>query len=144
MVENKTREGRCLCGDIRFEILGSPYLVEFCHCVSCRKSVGAPVMAWAGISREHFRLVSGIPKIYNSSPGVERGFCGKCGTSISITSAEYPDEIYVSDAAIDDESSFPPEVHIWRSERLPWIEINDSLPRYMRFKSGGELEPPTK
>jgi len=140
MVKDKTCEGGCLCGDIRFEIVGTPYLVEFCHCTRCRKAVGAPVMAWAGISKQYFRLQQGTLKNYPSSPGVERGFCGTCGTSISISSAAYPGEIYVSDAAIDDASSFPPEVHIWRSESLPWIEINDNLPRYMRFKSDGVLE----
>jgi hypothetical protein len=144
MIRNTTREGRCMCGDIRFEILGDPYLVEFCHCTSCRKSVGAPVMAWVGISRAYFRFVHGTPKSYLSSPGVERGFCGNCGTSISITSTAYPDEVYVSDAAIDDASSFPPEVHIWRSQSLPWLEINESLPRYLKFKSDGEMEPSSR
>ena len=63
---------------------------------------------------------------------------------MTISSTEFPDEIYVSDAAIDDASSFPPDVHIWRAQRLQWFETDDVLPRYMRFKSDGILEGSTE
>ncbi len=137
-------EGGCLCGDIRFKIHGTPSLIEYCHCRSCRKAVGAPVMAWVGISKQRFKLVRGTLGIYASSPDVERGFCKNCGTSITQFSTEFPDDVYVSNAAIDDAASFPPEVHIWRSERLSWFDTNDALPRYTRFKSDGILEVSTK
>jgi hypothetical protein len=132
--------GGCHCGDIRFEILSAPDLTEYCHCGTCRKTTGAPVMAWAGVAREDFRLLEGVPSIYASTPGVERGFCGRCGTSLTIYSEQYPAEIYVSITAFDEAQAVAPEIHIWREERLPWLETADNLPRYVRFKSDGILE----
>ena len=33
--------GGCLCGDVRFVALGTPYRVGLCHCLDCRKHHGA-------------------------------------------------------------------------------------------------------
>ena len=134
--------GSCLCGDIGIEVSAAPGLVEFCHCESCRRSVGAPVMAWAGLAPEAFEIVRGTLGRYESSPGVERTFCGRCGTSMTQFAAVFPDLIYVSLAALHDADSISPEVHIWRSERVPWLETADDLPRYLRFKADGVTEAP--
>lgn len=140
VIEYPDRTGGCLCGDIRFRVRGRPGLVEYCHCGRCRKGSGAPVMAWAGVLRRDFEWTRGTPRIFASSEGVERGFCGRCGTTLSHASAAFPEEMYVSVAALDDAPSLPPEVHIWRCERLPWFDTADSLPRYLRFKADGLQE----
>lgn len=135
-----TMLGRCLCGEVRFSLSGELRLVEYCHCRSCRRAVGAPVMAWAGVARDGFEMLSGSPAIFRSSPGVERTFCGRCGASLTIWAEAHRDEIYVSLASLDDADSIAPEVHIWRSERVPWFETADTLPRFLGFKHEGELE----
>ena len=134
------RSGVCKCGDICFEITGKPVLVEFCHCRSCRQAASAPLMAWAGFDRAGVSLVRGTPQNYRSSSTVVRTFCGNCGTSLTLADDRFPDEVYVSLAAFDDDEAPVPEVHIWRSERLSWLETSDGLPRYLRFKSDGQVE----
>ncbi len=129
--------GNCRCGEIRFEVAGQPVLVEFCHCRSCRHSAGAPLMAWAGFAYNDVVFVQGNPTIYQSSPGVNRSFCGRCGTPLTLTDERFSDEIYVALATFEDAKAPLPEFHIWRSEKLPWIETADDLPRYIRFKSDG-------
>ena len=62
--------GGCLCGDIRFEISNAPEFVEYCHCGTCRKAVGAPVDTWALVAQEDFNLLKGELKGYASSEGV--------------------------------------------------------------------------
>lgn len=140
MKQQEKITGGCLCGDVRFEIVSAPKLTEYCHCTTCRKASGSPVMAWAGVASDGFKLLKGEPAVYASSPGVERGFCGRCGTTLSIYSAQFPEEIYVSIASFDDADAVAPEVHIWREERLGWLETSDDSPRYMRFKSDGIME----
>ena len=71
---------------------------------------------------------------------VERGFCARCGTSLTIWSEEFPEEIYVAIASFDDSEGFAPEIHIWREDRLGWLETADDLPRYRRFRADGILE----
>ena len=132
--------GNCRCGDIRFEVAGQPVLVEFCHCRSCRHSAGSPLMAWAGFGRNDVGFVQGTPTTYQSSARVKRTFCGRCGTPLTLTDEHFPDEIYVALATFEDAEAPVPEFHIWRSERLPWVETTDDLPRYIRFRSDGCTE----
>ena len=140
MSERQDVTGGCLCGDVRFKLSGSPHLAEYCHCDSCRKAVGAPVVAWAGVGLGQFEITVGSPECYASSRGVERTFCKRCGTSLTQFATEFPDEIYVSISVLDDPTVMAPDTHIWRSERLPWFETTDDFPRYLQFKSGGVLE----
>jgi hypothetical protein len=134
------RVGSCRCKDIRFEVAGQPVLVEYCHCRSCRHSAGAPLMAWAGFERDNVHFIGGEPTRYESSPGVIRTFCGRCGSSLTLADERFPDEVYISLASFEDAETPLPEVHIWRSERLSWLETTDDLPRYVQFKSDGILE----
>ena len=135
-----TITGGCLCGHVRYEIRQQPNLVEYCHCRTCRRAVGAPVMAWAGVSLASFKFTKGDVTSYGSSEGVRRSFCGKCGTSLTIFSEAFPEDIYVSVASLDEPGAMPPEIHIWRSHRLEWFDTSDELPRFVGFKSDGEAE----
>jgi hypothetical protein len=130
-----SRTGRCLCGDVRFAAKGTPALTEFCHCGTCRRATGAPLAAFAGFPVGRFRVTQGEPARFASSPEVIRTFCGRCGTSLTIFSERFPDDIYVAVAAFDDPETLAPEVHIWTSERLSWLETADVLPRHASFRA---------
>ena len=100
-------------------------------------------MAWAGFPLDAFGFVKGKPVVHESSPGIKRSFCGRCGTSLTLTDERFAEDIYVSTAAFETSESteaLAPEVHIWRSERLPWVETADDLPRYTGFVSEGTFD----
>ncbi|MBT5434558.1 MAG: hypothetical protein HOI34_13175 [Rhodospirillaceae bacterium] len=40
--------GGCMCGAVRYAVDGAPMSSIFCHCMSCRRHTGAPVVALAG------------------------------------------------------------------------------------------------
>ena len=126
-------EGGCLCGTVRYRIAGKPVLTEFCHCESCRRASGAPIMAWAGFRRSDFALVTGEPSRFLSSEGVGRSFCGQCGTTLTYDNARFPDDIYIAIGSLDAPESMPPERHIHVGERLSWLELADSLPHNQHF-----------
>ena len=132
--------GGCCCGKVRYEATGQSMLVELCHCRSCRHAVGAPLMAWAAFQRDEFTITTGDSTAYESSPGLERTFCGRCGTSLTLADDRFPEEIYVSVSSFDDAEKLPPEFHIWRSHRLSWLETADTLPRYVQFRADGIVE----
>jgi hypothetical protein len=72
---------------------------------------------------------------YRSSPGVSRGFCAACGTSISYRRDDRGDEIDVTVSSLDDSVSMVPEVHIWVEDKLPWVEITDGRGQFPRSAS---------
>ncbi len=136
----RTVTGGCICGAVRYRAAGQSLLVELCHCRSCRHAVGAPLMAWAAFRRDDFAITAGQSTAYESSPGLVRTFCGRCGTSLTLADDRFPGEIYISLASFDDAEVLPPEFHIWRSHRLSWLETSDSLPRYLQFRADGIVE----
>ena len=54
------REGRCLCGAVRFTADGPPKWTGYCHCQSCRRHTGAPVSAYAGFEAAKVRFTGDL------------------------------------------------------------------------------------
>jgi hypothetical protein len=126
MAERKTL-GRCLCGDVQYEYLGEPIEAGYCHCESCRRHTSSPFVAFFVVDRERFRYTKGKPISYQSSPGVDRTHCGRCGSPIAF---ENSNELALWVGTLEDPRDFRPAYHCYVAERLPWVIIADSLPRY--------------
>jgi hypothetical protein len=122
--------GGCLCGAVRFRATGAAIATTLCHCSLCRRAAGAPLTAWAMFPRDAVVLERGDLTLYASSPGVERGFCGRCGTTLSFGADFLPGLIDLTIASFDEPARVPPQFHMWESERIPWLAIGDDLPRY--------------
>jgi hypothetical protein len=114
------REGGCLCGRVRFTAGGDPLKKCWCHCPSCRRAAGAPVVAWATYPIHQVRFTAESLNRFESSPGAVRGFCTHCGTTLSYEAGALPDSIDLAIAAFDDPDDLAPDHHIWCRYRLPW------------------------
>jgi hypothetical protein len=115
-------EGRCLCGAVRFVAIGEPISVVWCHCQSCRKHSGAPVSVFMAFSRNAYSVTEGEITKFNSSPGRLRGFCAKCGSTLTCEGENSP-EIHFHIGAFDEATRFKPTRHIFPEERLPWLHL---------------------
>jgi hypothetical protein len=122
--------GGCLCGAVRYEILGEPRSVSLCHCRSCRRASGAPVVSWFVVSREQLSL-SGELVQYASSSSVTRGFCGTCGTSIIYLHADDPNSIELTTASLDQPELLVPTREIWLSEKIAWMPIDSKREHFL-------------
>ena len=57
-----TATGRCLCGEVRYEVSGlSPPLN--CHCRYCRRAHGAAFVTVAATARDRFRWTAGEDRV---------------------------------------------------------------------------------
>ncbi len=76
-------QGGCLCGALRFETHSAPESVSLCHCRMCAKHTGAPFVMLAVYPAEAVSI-SGETYGYQSSEGVDRRGCAKCGATVYI------------------------------------------------------------
>jgi hypothetical protein len=132
------RHGRCHCGAIRFTASGEPLFVALCHCESCRRSTGGALVAACGFRREDIAFMDMCPTYYASSPGVRRGFCPRCGTSLTFESTRWPADVHLMVGNFDAPGDFMPQCHVFAGERLPWLQITDGLPHYRTVPSAGD------
>ncbi|MGE0736929.1 MAG: GFA family protein [Alphaproteobacteria bacterium] len=138
------RTGGCRCGAARYRATGKPVWVAHCHCVDCRKSSGAAFVTWAGWKRDAFGWDKDTAQKYQSSPGVERRFCGTCGTPLTYYGFRWADEMHVQVATLDDPESLPPRAHVNVAQQLSWIHLGDGLKRFAKTGADGAPLPATK
>jgi hypothetical protein len=143
MSSNAKRKGGCLCGSVRYETFGEPFAVTHCHCRTCRKHNGAPVVTLAGFKSEQVEFNGDERSVYESSPGVARTFCGKCGTPLTWE-GDGGDlgpifEFHIS--TFDDPDVLVPTAHAFYPERISWFDIADKLPRHEGF---ADDDPPLR
>jgi hypothetical protein len=119
-------EGGCLCGAVRFVAMGQPNSVVWCHCQSCRKHSGAPVSVFAAFDRSAYTVTQGEITKFNSSPGRWRGFCARCGSTLTCEGELLPTgETHFHIGAFDQAPRLQPTKHIFPEERLPWLHLAD-------------------
>lgn len=127
-------EGGCHCGAVRYQVSGEPQHVALCHCRDCRKSAGAPMVAWAAFAENQFTLISGELSTFNSSGTAMRSFCPECGTGIAYRNAEFlPGIVDIQAATLDDPDALPAGAHIQTAERIGWMATAHSLPEFQRY-----------
>ena len=123
--------GHCLCRAVKFEIKTPVEACVNCHCESCRRQCSAPMTTYIGVLDGHWKWTGKLPKIFNSSPGVERSFCDTCGTPISFRSEKMSGVMHLYVAALDQPEDFAPTLHVAHEEKLPWLHLADDLPAHI-------------
>ena len=132
--------GGCLCGAVRYRAEGAPLSTLYCHCESCRKHTGAPVVALAGYRRDQVTYTRGQPGVYEFEGDIARAFCARCGTPLTWE-GDGGDEgplIELHIGTMDEPNDFAPAFHIHDGERLKWFETADHLPRYEVWHDDGD------
>ena len=51
--------GGCFCGFVRYRADGAPFDETNCHCTICRRTSGAPFVAWFSVARADFAFIAG-------------------------------------------------------------------------------------
>lgn len=129
------RTGRCLCSAIQISVDGPfEHDAEACHCSQCRKQTGGYLM---GLNvRKSALTIDGSEQLrwYRSSPNVERGFCGTCGSTLfwrpDIPGYEW---IGVSIAAFDEPTGKAIGKHTFVADKGDYYEIRDGLPQHQEY-----------
>jgi hypothetical protein len=114
-------EGRCLCGAVRFRAAEPPKWILWCHCESCRRHTGAPASVFVAFDDKAVTVTSGAIAKFKSSPGVERGFCASCGSTLTCANERRPGETHFHIGAFEKPERFKPSGEVFAGEKLPWF-----------------------
>ena len=117
----EARTGGCMCGRIRFAFAGPPKFVANCHCAACRKWSGAPMSTWVGGRDDQVAWEGPQRHVFESSPGVERIFCGACGTALAYRGKKWPGETHLMLGVFDAPEAFAPTTDVFTEEGLSWL-----------------------
>lgn len=132
-------KGGCYCGAVRYEIAGPPQWAGHCHCRSCQLALGGAFVTWAKVAGEDFAVIKGEIKLIEKTPGIRRGFCGDCGTTLTYAAAievegqDWSGDAWFAAATLDDPSVVNPKTHVFVSDQQPWIKLADGLPCFQEF-----------
>jgi len=121
--------GRCLCGNIRYEIAGRLGPIVYCHCSMCRRATGSAFATSASVRTSEFGVVAGSELIseYESSPSNVRAFCSRCGSPLYC---KFFGLVHIRLGGLDDDPGGRPVAHVWAHSKAPWHEITDSLVQF--------------
>ena len=132
--------GGCLCGAIRYRTTGIPLTTGHCHCQQCRRQSGALFFSGVGgFPAENISWLNKDPAIYEESLTRGWSFCPDCGSSIARL---WLDEAttWLCIGTLDAPELVAPKYHMFTEEQIPWLDIDDELPRYPRYPTAWEVE----
>ena len=133
--------GGCLCGEVRYRARSDALWVAHCHCRWCQQASGAAFLTYLGFRTEDLEWVEGAPTIYKSSAEVERGFCARCGSTLTFARPGRG-EIGVFAGGLDDAHDLKAAFHMFTDHQFAWLHLDDGLPRHGRFPPSAEDREP--
>lgn len=130
--------GGCRCGAVRYKAeVEDPTRHGLCHCEDCRRSSGAPAVAWLAAPKDSFSVTAGEAVRWNGNGGAERYFCGNCGTGLYyFNDAVLPGIADIQSATLDDAGDYAPAVQIQCAERLGYMTKLGEMPAFERWPGG--------
>ncbi|MEZ5465878.1 MAG: GFA family protein [Lysobacteraceae bacterium] len=128
-----TATARCFCQAIGVTATLPSKWVAHCHCSMCRRAHGAAFVTWAGFQDDNCRIddPEGQLTWFESSPGAERGFCARCGSTLLFRSQRWAGELHVVVANFDESLDRAPQAHVFWDSHVDWVALDDGdgLPR---------------
>ena len=126
--------GGCLCGAVRYECSHDPGPIVVCHCLDCRKAGGAGAAYIMRVPVESVVLRQGQPGSYakraDSGNLITRYFCTECGSQLYSQREDLPQYTALRVGSLDDAAPLEIGMHIWTSSALPWMPMDEPVPRH--------------
>ena len=129
--------GGCLCGAVRYASDAEPALVAACHCATCQKITGSAFSLNLAVPTNSVAVAGQSLATYEDRAGASgkpfyRKFWSLCGSPISGNGDAYPGLTFIKAGTLDDPSWVRPSVHIWCSEKQPWVVLEEGVSQVPR------------
>ena len=138
------KKGGCQCGEISYELLGSPIALYRCHCTVCQTASGSAFGMSMWVKNDDFKLTSGIPKSFirtaDSGAKVESFFCDACGVRIYAKAAVSNSEhIILKPGTLQNTNDLNPSADVWLKSKQDWFEPPKDTKHFQKQPLSEEL-----
>jgi hypothetical protein len=139
-------EGGCFCRALRYRLRSAPLIVHACHCTECQRLTGAAFALNALIESDRLETLAGepraVPVIGNSGKPQTVFRCPACGVALW---SHYPGAgtklAFVRVGTLDEPGRLPPDIHIFTSTKLPWLELPADARAVPEYYSSKQVWP---
>ncbi|TSA15493.1 MAG: GFA family protein [Comamonadaceae bacterium] len=114
-MNEKNIAGGCLCGGVKYEIIGKLRDVITCQCEQCRRTSGHFVAATACRKTNFILTEHRTLKWFSAVPGFQRGFCNQCGSSLFFEETS-GDRMSIAAGSLDEPHGLKIAAHLFVSE----------------------------
>ena len=137
--------GRCFCGEVRYQLKQPPQAAYYCHCRDCQYLAGAPFHVLAVVERNAVERQSGNLSAFRhpTQDGSEltREFCASCGTPLFLSSTRWDDISMLSVLSLDNPEALKPAFEIWSRSKSSWAQIPHDIVSHSFGAEDGNTEP---
>jgi hypothetical protein len=128
-----TAQGSCLCGEVAFEIDGTPATFWYCHCSRCRRQRSAAHAANVFLKADQFHWVRGESQVTQYKVPEARffiaAFCRHCGGAAPRVAAQ-SGMAQVPAGTFDTDPGIRPQAHIFAASKASWFDICDDIAQF--------------
>ena len=142
----KSLEGGCSCGRIRYRLASKPMFVHCCHCRDCQRQTGSAFVINALIETDRVETLSGetegvaVPTDSGRPHVIHR--CPVCKVAVWSHYGGVTPLSFVRIGTLDEPAALPPDVHIYTRSKLPWVALPPGVPAFEAYYNSKSLWPP--
>ena len=119
--------GQCYCGSVKLTAEGAPFASGYCHCESCRRFHGTPMMAWSAWPADAV-TVKGETRTVTQCDATHRVTCVNCGGKIMGIKPQDGVNVLFPSVLAGSGAPFEPMGHMYYDQRM--LDIDDGLPKF--------------
>ncbi|MGH1539883.1 MAG: GFA family protein [Arenicella sp.] len=132
-MNNESKSGSCLCGEVGYEITGNLGIFQYCHCSRCRKFTGSAHASNLFVSPDQFKWVKGELFVSTFLPEETKhfatAFCNNCGSSLPWTSKSGK-AVIIPAGTLDEHPGIEPFQNIFCASKADWYKAPNELPEH--------------
>jgi len=131
-------EGGCACGAVRYRMASKPLFVHCCHCSWCQRETGSAFVLNAIIEADRVDHLEGDPEAVMTPSASGKGQkimrCPECRVAVWSHYSGIGNKVsFIRVGTLDEPGLVPPDIHIFTSTKLPWVELSHSIPAVKEY-----------
>jgi hypothetical protein len=133
----KTLEGGCSCGGVRYRLASAPMFVNCCHCTWCQRETGSAFVINAIIETDRVELTKGetdavlTPSESGAGQIIHR--CPTCHVALWSHYGGRKIAAFVRAGTLDKPNPVKPDAHIFTRSKLRWVVLPADQPAFEIF-----------